>query len=284
MYPKLKLFTLSVAILVATATASHGLDEVLPAEDPAVAAPAEPQLPFEIPELSETESDSIAPGPASSFARPQASLGLPGAPTQGAPSGSMIGATDEDIRAIRGPISIPAPIRWAWVALAALILTTVLAVAWVLYRRHSSIRVRLAYEIAFEQLERARSLMQPEQAREFSIMVSEAMRSYIDQRFGLGATHCTTEEFLRSLATEQNNPLQGHTEPLRDFLGHCALAKFAGFVLAVPQMEAMHASAWRLVDETRPRPEDNLTEKTADRETSLATADRVPALAVGGAS
>jgi hypothetical protein len=126
--------------------------------------------------------------------------------------------------------------------------------------------------------------MQPDQAREFSILVSKAVRTYLDHRFEVGMTHCTTEEFLAGLAARPHNPLQPYAGPLRDFLGHCDLAKFAGFALSVPQMEAMHSSAWRLVDETRPRPEDPKTTTAVPQDPPSALVNPGPAFAAGGAS
>jgi hypothetical protein len=194
------------------------------------------------------------------------------------------GLAEEDIRDIQGPFSFPASTAWGWGLLIILVVLAGLAAGWLIFRRRSPAQARQAYEIAFEQLLRARLLMQPEQAREFSIQVSGAVRTYLDQRFQVGSTHRTTEEFLADLFTKPDNPLQSYTGPLRDFLGHCDLAKFAGFALSVPQMEAMHRSAWRLVDETRPRPENKQAPEAAKQDRPSAVADAVPTFATGGAS
>jgi hypothetical protein len=97
--------------------------------------------------------------------------------------------------------------------------------------------------VALEQLEAARRLMQPEQARAFSIAVSEIVRDYIEIGFEVRAAHRTTEEFLHDLVTQSDSPLVAHQPVLADFLRHCDLAKFARWVLSVPQMEAMLQSA-----------------------------------------
>jgi hypothetical protein len=270
---------LSMAILIATATAALAQEEAVSEE---LATP--PSLPFELPELPDDAPESAAPPAAGAIAPPPTGHNVPVGAGLASPSHSLAGATNEDIRDVRGPISVPVGMPWAWITMASVAVLGGLVAGWLYLRRHSSTRAKLAYEIAFEQLERARSLMQPEQAREFSIQVSEAVRTYIDQRFELGATHCTSEEFLAGLLSDPHSPLQIHTEALQDFLGHCDLAKFAGFSLAVPQMEAMHASAWRLVDETRPRPNEDKNNQTAEEERSPTVRDSVPALAAGGAS
>ena len=158
-----------------------------------------------------------------------------------APNGAA-SLANEDIRDIRPPYHIPPGWLWlAWVA-GGLILVVLGYGAW-RWRQRLGLRVKLPYEIALEQLEAARRLMQPEQARAFSIAVSEIVRSYIEVGFEVRAAHRTTEEFLRDLVTQPDSPLVAHQPVLADFLKHCDLAKFARWVLSVPQMEAMLQSA-----------------------------------------
>jgi hypothetical protein len=149
---------------------------------------------------------------------------------------------DQDIRDIRPPYHIPPGWLWlAWVG-GGLALVALGYGAW-RWRHRLGLRVKLPYEIALEQLEAARHLMQPEQARAFSIAVSEIVRDYIETGFDVRAAHRTTEEFLRDLATQSDSPLVAHQPVLADFLRHCDLAKFARWVLSLPQMEAMLQSA-----------------------------------------
>ena len=149
---------------------------------------------------------------------------------------------EPDIRDIRPPYHIPP--SWLWLAWTAggLALAALGYGAW--HGRHRlGMRVKLPYEVALEELEAARRLMQPEQARAFSIAVSEVVRDYIEKSFPVRAAHRTTEEFLRDLATSPDSPLIAHQPVLADFLGHCDLAKFARWILSVPQMAAMLQSA-----------------------------------------
>jgi hypothetical protein len=108
----------------------------------------------------------------------------------------------------------------------------------------------LPYEIALDRLEKARALMTLETAREFSIEVSEIVRSYIEARFHVRVAHQTTEEFLHELLEPSDALLAGHQELLAEFLHHCDLAKFARWILSREEMEAMHASARMFVLET----------------------------------
>jgi hypothetical protein len=178
----------------------------------------------------------------SAHAAPIAAPATPSAVT-GAPAGKTLPVTapEEDIFDIRPPIHIAEEVFWAgWGA-------GVLAAAglgyglWRLLR--GKLRVKLPHEVALEKLRAARQFLSPEQARTFSDVVSEVVRSYIEQSFPVRAAHRTTEEFLSDLVTNAESPLAGHRDTLGEFLGHCDLAKFAMWRLSVPQMEAMLQSA-----------------------------------------
>ena len=159
-------------------------------------------------------------------------------------------AMTQDIRDIRGPKHIPSPWLWpAWLA-GSLALTALGYAAWRWNRRRALAAAKLPYEIALDRLEEARALMQPENAREFSIAVSEVVRHYIEDRFHVGAARRTTEEFLYDLLESSDALLAGHRALLADFLHHCDLAKFALWVLSIEEMESMLQSARTFVIET----------------------------------
>ncbi len=164
-------------------------------------------------------------------------------------------AIENDIRDIQGPISIPYPWLWACYAGAGCLLLLIAWAVWRWIRNGRAFRTKSPHEIAFERLEKARALMRPEKANEFSVAVSGAIRTYIEDRFHLEITRHTTEEFMRRLATDRPATLSEYSEVLEDFLGHCDLAKFARYNLSVDQMKAMHRSAWEFVEKTIPCPE-----------------------------
>jgi|GEM_PF-959873 len=180
-------------------------------------------------------------------------------------------AAADDIRDIRGPLHIPDPLVWLYYAIGACLALGAAAGAWRWFRRHKALRAKRAFEIAFEQLERAKALMKPELADAFSVAVSDAVRTYIEKRFEVRVTRHTTEEFMARIGSEPVGDLTEYSDLLQDFLGHCDLAKFARCVLTIDQMKEMHQSAWQFVDRTRPRPE----EKTAEQK--RAVPDAVPA-------
>ncbi|MBW1829637.1 MAG: hypothetical protein JRI74_09480 [Deltaproteobacteria bacterium] len=167
-----------------------------------------------------------------------------------------------DIRDIRGPLHLPDPLLWLYYAAGVSLFMLGAAAAWRWFRRRKILRVKLAFEIAFEQLERAKAFMNPEMGDEFSVAVSNAVRTYIESRFDLRVTRHTTEEFMTLIAAEPSGGLDEYADLLHHFLENCDLAKFARYTLGLDQMKEMHRSAWDFVDKTRPRPE----EKTADQD------------------
>jgi hypothetical protein len=156
----------------------------------------------------------------------------------------------EDIRDIRGPKPVPSSWLWPlWLAGGAA-LAALLYAGWLWNRRRALAAALLPYEIALARLEEARALMQPENAREFSITVSEIVRHYIEQRFRVWAARRTTEEFLHDLLEPSDALLTSHRSLLAEFLRHCDLAKFARWILSSEEMDTMLESACRFVRET----------------------------------
>ncbi len=166
---------------------------------------------------------------------PQA-LGTPASPPA-APA-----TQPDDIRDIRAVKHLPWIWPWFWATCAA---CATAIVCWLVWRRWYSRRPSAPSprDIALERLDAARRWLAPDHAREFSYEVSEAIRAYIESRFHILAPRETTEEFLRDILGSPDPALFEHRAALVDFLGHCDLAKYAGWRFAVPEMESMHASA-----------------------------------------
>jgi hypothetical protein len=218
------------------------------------------------------DAAAAAPGAADPPAAPAA---LPAAATPSLPAGGVAaGDPSEDIRDIRGPKFI---LPW-WLVpalLAAVVIIALLGVgAWRWLRRRRRPRALLPFEVALQRLEDIRPLMQPQSVREFSTAVSDIVRSYIELRFDLIATHRTTEEFLRDLLESSKASLVRHRALLSEFLQQCDLVKFAGISLTPQTMESLHHSARAFVLETAqpeapaaraaPRPTDNHIEEAHD--------------------
>ncbi len=159
-----------------------------------------------------------------------------------------------DIRDIRGPIHIPDPHLWFFYALGGILLILLAWAIWKWFHKRQSLRTKQAFEIAFEELEKAKALMQPEMAEKFSVVVSRTIRTYIENRFGMKVTRKTTHEFITQVAAEPAGELNLHNQPLREFLDHCDLAKFARQTFNHEQMKRMFNSAWQFVEKTQPQP------------------------------
>jgi len=161
----------------------------------------------------------------------------------GAPAAKTlpVAAPEEDIFDIRPPIHIAEEFFWVGWAAGAFAAAGLGYCGWRLLR--GKLRAKLPYEVALEKLLAARRFLSPEQAHTFSDLVSDVVRSFIEQTFPVRAAHRTTEEFLYDLVANAESPLAAHRDTLGEFLGHCDLAKFAMWRLSVPQMEAMLQSA-----------------------------------------
>jgi len=158
-----------------------------------------------------------------------------------------------DLHDIKPPVDIPS--GWAWVAwlLAALAIAALLFWLWRAWRRrvvhappvplippHIRARRKLEEALAF--------IGQP---REFCILVSDALRQYLEERFDFHAPERTTEEFLHELKGT-HLLVRDQKESLGLFLEKCDLVKFARYEPGQPELRDLHAAALRLVEETEP--------------------------------
>src|ERR1700690_1044176 len=158
-------------------------------------------------------------------------------------------STGEDLRDTRQPRQLPTP--WLWTVMTAGVITLAalgFAVRWWIY--HGKFFVKHPHEIAFQYLEEARRLIDPDYAREYCLEVSRIIRRYIEERFHILAPQSTTEEFLQELTESPEALPASHRLLLGDFLQHCGLARFAGWYYCRPDLEAMHLSAVEFVRQT----------------------------------
>ena len=162
-------------------------------------------------------------------------------------------AAANDIRDIKPPVEIPNGWEWLWWTLGALAVAALLFAAWRWWqKRRSQIPVVPpvpAHVRAKQKLEEALALIA--QPKPFCILVSDTVRTYLEERFDFRAPERTTEEFLHEL---QDTDLLSaeQKESLGEFLESCDLVKFAKYEPRETELRDLHGSAVRLVEETEP--------------------------------
>lgn len=164
-------------------------------------------------------------------------------------------AIANDIRDIKPPVAIPNGWAWLWWTLAALVLLTLLLLAWRQFLKRVT-RVAPgpppipAHVRAKQKLAEALALIS--QPKPFVIAVSDTARGYLEERFDFHAPERTTEEFLRELG-ETKLLLPEQKESLGEFLASCDLVKFAKYEPQEAELRGLHSSALKLVEETEPQ-------------------------------
>ncbi len=161
-----------------------------------------------------------------------------------------------DIRTIKGPVRIPS--SYAWLLWLLLVLSAV-AAAWCAWRKWKKSRTstpKLAPAIpphrrAKDRLRNVNELISDPYA--YCSLISDVVRSYLEERFDLHAPERTTEEFLAEMrSTTLLHP--DHKALLEEFLSRCDLVKFARFEPTQDELKALLDSALRFIDETAPLP------------------------------
>ncbi|MCE0484161.1 MAG: hypothetical protein LV479_07990 [Methylacidiphilales bacterium] len=201
----------------------------------------------------------IGPMPPSSALNPpqtQAPAPVVVPPSSSQPiTASSAPAKQEDIYDIRPPFFYLRSWFWLWVTLAAIATVILFVLLWIWLKPHRLLSPKSAYELALEKLEKARNLLREDNPVPYAVLVSEAVRSYLSQRFQSPSTRRTTEEFLRLMENDTNTPLAEHRDLLRHFLQACDLVKFARYQPTLQELEQVQERAYSFVTATRPAPE-----------------------------
>ena len=187
---------------------------------------------------------------------------------------SATNAADLTLHDIKAPVDIPNPWLWLGWAIGILLLCAALFYwrRWLKEKIETTpARVIFPHERARKKLEQALHLIS--EPVPFTVVVSDTIRVYLEERFNFHAPERTTEEFLHELQnTELLTPDQ--KQSLGEFLSRCDLVKFARYEPTEAELHDLYDSAIRLVDETEPK----FTEPTphsqvgAPEETSLPSA------------
>lgn len=175
--------------------------------------------------------------------------------------------------AIEAPGSLfPTPFAGWWWVLGGTAAVALLALLIVWSRRRKPrfdpLTVQVpAHVSALRELQRWRSASRttPAEIEAFYVGVSQVLRVYLEDRFGLHAPERTTEEFLRDLDTG-SVLARSHRAELNRFLSQCDLVKFAKLVPTADDHLATFDLAEAFVESTR---EDRVQEPPASDSASV---------------
>jgi hypothetical protein len=116
-----------------------------------------------------------------------------------------------------------------------------LAVWWIMRNLKRPVPPKLPRQKAIEALEQIAEQIEHIEPYQFSIQLSDILRGYVTEQYGLPVTRQTSVEFLEQLA--RKSPFSGGEKMLlEDFLNRCDLIKFARY-------EATSADSRLLLDE-----------------------------------
>jgi len=163
-------------------------------------------------------------------------------------------AGPDEIYDIRPPyffLGFGSPALWLLLLLLALIIASFIVLA--IYWPRRQLSAKSAYAVAMEKLERARALLREDKPMPYAVTVSEAIRTYLGQRFHAPSTRRTTEEFLRQMEADRATPLAEHRDLLREFLQSCDLVKFARYQPHLAELEHVQQRAREFVLATKPK-------------------------------
>jgi len=151
---------------------------------------------------------------------------------------------------IRGPLEIPTVTPWVHRLLLTLVVLAVLGLIWWALRRQARRRAEFRQSAAARARGRlAETWAWIDQPEPFCTRLSEVVRTYLEERFGLRAPEQTTEEFLAAL------PASPDLDPelqrlLGEFLTQCDWVKFAQGDPGRTECERLHQMASGLIDRT----------------------------------
>jgi hypothetical protein len=165
---------------------------------------------------------------------------------------------DMKLHDIRPPVELPGAIPlWMWLAgiggLAVIGAITFLVVLKRRKQRHIIEEKSLSpHEQAYIELERLilQNLIEKGEIKLFYFEITNILRRYIENRFGINAPEQTTEEFLEGLK-KNTDFLENYRVLLKNFLSHCDLVKFAAHLPSTDDIQNTFNSCKEFISETK---------------------------------
>lgn len=127
-----------------------------------------------------------------------------------------------------------------------LALSIISAIVWLIARRKKPVPIKSPRERALELLDRIQDEIEMLSPYQFSIRVSDILRSYVTEQYNLPVTRQTSIEFLNIIKTA--SPFSDdEKELLKDFLDRCDLIKFARYEASAADSQLLLEEATRFV-------------------------------------
>ncbi len=165
---------------------------------------------------------------------------------------------EQGLNPIKGPVDLPSgPLPWKiLLALGGAVLLA--GAAFLVFRRTRAGRAGEAppavpaHELAYRELQKLleQRLVERGEIKPFFSGLSDVLRRYIEQRFGIHAPKRTTEEFLADI--RRNAPFPSDQKgPLVDFLQRCDLVKFAEHLPSPAEITGAIEACRAFIDATK---------------------------------
>lgn len=181
---------------------------------------------------------------------------------------------DNGLRDIKPQAELAVPAVWPWVA-GGLLLAAVVGVAgWWAYRRWRGepflppvVDNRPPWQVAYDELARieALGLVEERRFKEYYTQVTDCLRTYLEDQFGLSVFERTTTE-LRAVF-RQSDIAPDHARKLMDLFSESDLVKFAKFSPDTESARRLTGEARELVSLTKPTQESGLEEFMSEDKT-----------------
>ena len=153
----------------------------------------------------------------------------------------------EEFHDIAPPVDYSLVPPWLVFVIAFVVLSLLgLVVWWFAQRRKPELPPKAPREIALEELEQIRDAIERMTPYQFSIRVSDILRRYVTQQYGLPAMRQTSIEFLIAAAKAPSFSADDKSL-LEDFLNRCDLIKFAKYQATTSDSELLLEEAMRFV-------------------------------------
>jgi hypothetical protein len=153
----------------------------------------------------------------------------------------------EEFHDIASPVDYSLIPPWLVFVIAFVVLSLLgLVVWWFVQRRKPELPPKAPREIALGDLEQIRGEIERMSPYQFSIRVSDILRRYVTQQYGVPATRQTSIEFLTATAKAPSFSTDDKSL-LEDFLNRCDLIKFAKYEATTSDSDLLLEEAIRFV-------------------------------------